>query len=75
MVFLMLERFFINRTPIINVLADRTIITASIAQKLEIKEPEKLIIEKLFVLLNHILQTLITLLFVELESLVSMVWR
>jgi len=70
--FLMLERLYINRAPITNVLADRNITASNIAQKLEITESEWLIIEKLLVLLKP-LQALTTLFCGELESSVSMV--
>jgi len=64
--FLMLERLYINRAPITNVLADRNITASNIAQKLEITESKWLIIEKL-------LQPLTTSFCGELESSVSMV--
>ncbi|XP_060836456.1 uncharacterized protein LOC132919127 [Rhopalosiphum padi] len=38
--FLMLERLYLNRTPIMNVLSDRTITVSSIARKLEMLESE-----------------------------------
>ncbi|KAL4147851.1 hypothetical protein QTP88_002189 [Uroleucon formosanum] len=70
--FLMLERLYIYRALVTNVLADRNITTSNIAQKLEITESEWLIIEKLLVLLKS-LQALTTLFCGELESYVSMV--
>lgn len=70
--FLMLERLYLNRTPIMNVLSDRTMTASSIAQKLEISESEWSVIEKLLVLLKP-LQALTTLLSGELESSASMV--
>jgi len=70
--FLMLERLYINRILIINVIADRIITAASIVRKLEISESEWLIIEKLLVLLKP-LQALTILLSGELETSVSMV--
>lgn len=70
--FLMLKRLYLNRTPILNVLSDRTMTVVSIAQNLEISEYEWLIIEKVLVLLKP-LQALTTLFSGELESSVSMV--
>lgn len=70
--FLMLERLYLNRTPIMNVLSNRTITVSSMVQKLEISESEWSVIEKLLVLLKP-LQALTTLLSGELESSVSMV--
>lgn len=43
----MLERLYMNRVPIVNVLTDRTTTAVGIAQKLEILESEWLVVEKL----------------------------
>lgn len=70
--FLMLDRLYSNRAPIMNVLADRNTTAVSIAQKLEISESEWLTIEKLILLLKP-LEALTTIFCGELQSPVSMV--
>lgn len=53
----MMERLVLNRCAIFNVLADRTITSQSMAQKLEIKEHEWLFIESLIQFLKPIYVT------------------
>lgn len=71
-IYLMLERVFKNRCPIINVIADRTITSAQMAQKLEISEQQWLKIEILVTLLKPF-QVITTLLCGEKHSPTSMV--
>ncbi|XP_025201856.1 zinc finger BED domain-containing protein 1-like [Melanaphis sacchari] len=56
-IYLMMERLVLNRCAIFNVLADRTITSQSMAQKLEIKEHEWLFIESLIQFLKPIYVT------------------
>lgn len=71
-IYIMLERIFKNRCPIINVIADRTITPARIAQKLEISEQQWSKIEILVILLKPF-QVITTLLCGEKHSPTSMV--
>jgi len=71
-IYLMLERIFKNRCPISAVMADRSITSKLIAQKLEISEQQWLKIETLVILLKP-LQVITSLLCGEKHSPTSMV--
>lgn len=71
-IYLMLERIFKNKCPISNVIADRSITTTHVAQKLEISERQWLKIENLVVLLKP-LRVVTALLCGEKHSPTSMV--
>lgn len=71
-VYLMLERLYLNRCAVFNVLTDKNIKNRSIAEKLEIKETEWTLIDSLIKVLKPIHITT-TVLCAEKHSPISMI--
>jgi len=71
-VYLMLERLYLNRCAIFNVLTDKNITNRSLAEKLEIKETEWTLIDSLIKVLKPIHMTT-TVLCTEKHSPISMI--